>query len=111
MSATICEPDGVPSASHSVPDTIAIDQPAVFMVPLRNRFFGSVQTSLSFNIPVGIELVFKGLGKVRTTSKTVDTTCVFTSTDYVLEGSFRGTVFVDVHVDGNPEAVIQVNVV
>lgn len=111
MSAIICVPNGEPSAPHSVPENVAIDQPAAFMVPLKNAFFGEVQASLSFNIPVGIDLVFKGLGKVRTTSKPVDAQCVFTSTDYTLEGSFRGTVFVDVHVDGTPRAVIQINVV
>jgi hypothetical protein len=111
MSAIICVPAAGPSQAHSVPQTVAIGQDAVFLVPLRNPFFGTVKAILSFNIPLGTDLVFKGLGKVRTATKTVDTQCVFTSTDYTLEGSFRGTVFVDVRVDGTSQAVIQVDVV
>ena len=111
MSAIICVPDGEPSQPHSVPKTVATAVTATFLVPLQNDFFGDVQTTLSFNLPSDIDLVFHRLGKVRTSTKTVDTRCVFTATDYALEGSFRGTVFVDVRVDGVSQAVIQVNVV
>jgi hypothetical protein len=113
MPAIICIPDGGgPSDPHSVPAIVGIDQPATFMVPLKSRFFSESGTAIiSFNLDPPIDLVFKGLGKVRTTSKFFDRQCVFTATDYVVVGSFRGTTFVNVKLDGVLQAAIQVEVV
>jgi hypothetical protein len=113
MPAIICVPNGGGlSDPHSMPATIGIEQHATFMLPLKSSFFlDSGTASISFNIDPQIDLVFKGLGKVRTTSKPFDRQCVFTATEYVLTGTFRGTTFVNVNIDGVKGAAIRVDVV
>jgi len=98
--AIVCVPGSAPSSPHSMPQAVTAGQ-ARHSWSASNGFPWCNRNSDAVVQPRWADRSrFTAIGKTLTSQRPVDDSGVFTGTPFILTGTFKGTTFVDVRVDG-----------